>query len=144
MQFVVPQFIDVEDKIIGPINTRQFIIILATAVVGFIEYKLADFALFLLEAILTLGVGVVLAFVKINGQPFHFFLLNIVQTFKRPKLKIWDKELSSKDLRYLSKTDQPKEKKKEAPVAIKKPVSRSRLSEVSLIVDTGGNYRGEE
>ncbi|KKS92044.1 MAG: hypothetical protein UV69_C0039G0006, partial [Parcubacteria group bacterium GW2011_GWE2_43_12] len=27
-QFVVPQFIDVEDKIIGPITVRQFIIIM--------------------------------------------------------------------------------------------------------------------
>jgi hypothetical protein len=29
-QFVVPQFIDVEDKIIGPISVRQFLTLMVT------------------------------------------------------------------------------------------------------------------
>ena len=46
-QFVIPQFIDVEDKIIGPITVRQFIIMLAGGGLVFISYKLSDFTLFL-------------------------------------------------------------------------------------------------
>ena len=144
MQFVVPQFIDVEDKIIGPINTRQFIIILAAAVIIFVEYKLSDFALFLVECVLTAGLAIVLAFVKINGQPFHYFLLNLIQTFKRPRLKIWNKELTAKELRLMHKVEKKGKDKEEEPITPKKPVSSSRLSEISLIVDTGGAYQGEE
>ena len=146
MQFVVPQFIDVEDKIIGPVNTRQFIIMLAAAVIIFVEYKLSDFALFILECVLTGGLAIVLAFVKINGQPFHYFLLNIVQTFKRPKLKLWDKELSDKELRLIYEVEKKQKKEGEpvGPPPVKKPVSSSRLSELSLVVDTGGVYQGEK
>ena len=43
-QFTVPQFIDVEDKIIGPITTRQFVIMLAGFTLIGISYKLFDFS----------------------------------------------------------------------------------------------------
>ena len=140
-QFVVPQFIDVEDKIFGPITVRQFIIILVTGGLVFLFFKIFDFALFILTGLPMLGFGFVLAFVKINGQPFHFFLLNFVQTFRRPKLKVWNKELSDGDLRGIIK----------APVAKppilppkKAPLESSRLTELSLIVNTGGVYQPEE
>ncbi|MFH1225728.1 MAG: PrgI family protein [bacterium] len=144
MQFVVPQFIDVEDKIIGPISTRQFIIMLAGGLLMFVEYKSTDFSLFIAEGLITLAVVLVLGFIKVNGQPFHYFLLNLIQTFKRPKLKLWDKELAEKELRFLYKAEIKEKKPAEAPVPLKRPASNSRLSELSLIVDTGGAYQGEK
>ena len=47
-QFTVPQFIDVEDKVIGPITVRQFIILLFGGGFIFIAYRLSDFVLFLI------------------------------------------------------------------------------------------------
>jgi len=46
-QFVVPQFIDVEDKIFGPVTTRQFVILLIAGLIIFIAFKLADITLFI-------------------------------------------------------------------------------------------------
>ncbi len=144
MQFVVPQFIDVEDKIIGPISTRQFIIMLAGGLLMFVEYKSTDFSLFIAEGLITLALVLVLGFIKVNGQPFHYFLLNLIQTFKRPKLKLWDKELTEKELRILYRHETKEKKKEEAIAPLKPPPSGSRLSELSLIVDTGGAYKGEQ
>ncbi|HSD12921.1 MAG TPA: PrgI family protein, partial [Patescibacteria group bacterium] len=107
MRYVVPQFIDVEDKIIGPLTTRQFLILLVTAFVMFIEYKLADFGLFLLIGISTLIVGGIFAFFRVNGQPFHYFLLNMVQTFRRPSLRVWDKEYTDAELMDIIKKPPP-------------------------------------
>ena len=76
-QFVVPQFIDVEDKIIGPITTRQFIMMLVGAILLAIAFKLFDTGLFVVFAILDIGIVATLSFVKINGMPFHFFLSNL-------------------------------------------------------------------
>src|SRR3989338_7270702 len=87
-QFVVPQFIDVEDKIFGPITTRQFIILLITGLLLFIIFKLTDIALFIFLTVLIGGLGMVLAFLRINGQPFHYFLLNIAQTLRRPSRRL--------------------------------------------------------
>ncbi len=46
-QYVVPQFITVEDKILGPITVRQFLILLVDTGLMFIFYKIFDFSLFL-------------------------------------------------------------------------------------------------
>lgn len=120
---------------------RQFIIILVDFGIVFIFYKLFDFALFLLTGLPMIGFGFVLAFIKINGQPFHFFLLNLLQTLRRPRLRVWDKERSEAELRaYLIA---PKAK----PVALppqKPPLEASKLAELSLVVNTGGVYRPEE
>lgn len=140
-KYVVPQFIDVEAKIIGPITARQFVIILATMLIVFIEYRLLESILFLPLGLVSLVTGGVLAFMKVNGMPFHFFLLNVVQTLRRPGLRVWDKSKSDPELRAYIK----KEEVKPEPVPPKKePLTTSRLSELSLIVNTGGLYKPEE
>ena len=50
-QFVVPQFIDVEDKIFGPVTTRQFVILLVAGLVLFVASKLADLIIHILATI---------------------------------------------------------------------------------------------
>lgn len=140
-QFVVPQFIDVEDKILGPITVRQFVIILVDFGVVFLFYKIFDFALFVITGLLVLGFGFVLAFIKINGQPFHFFLLNFAQTLRRPKLRVWDKNIPDNELRFYAQTV----KIKPPPSIPKKPLlEASKLAELSLVVNTGGVYKPDE
>ena len=140
-QFVVPQFIDVEDKIFGPITTRQFIILITGGLLIFISYKLADIALFIFLLAFLGGLTLVLAFVKINGQPFHYFLLNLLQTVKRPSRRIWVKKFSSAELKEFSESGK---------VIIVEPVqeiprmSYNRIRDLSLIVNTGGYYHPEE
>lgn len=141
-QFVVPQFIDVEDKIIGPITVRQFVILLVGLLFIFIAYKLSDFTLFIFLFVIISGITFIFAFIKINGQPFHYFLLNLFQTLRRPRLQIWDRRVSSEEVSTVLKIS--KKKKKSPALAPKKPVVGSRLAELSLVVDTGGMYEGEE
>lgn len=141
-QFTIPQFIDVEDKIIGPITIRQFIIMLAGFLLIAISYKLFDFSLFVTVTIFTLGVCGSFSFVRINGRPFHFFVLNIVQTFKRPKFRVWINEQKKSEENY-GINQKETTKKKSAPEERAEP-SLSRLTELSLIVDTKGGYGGEK
>jgi len=135
-QFTVPQFIDVESKIIGPLTVRQFLIILAAAAFIFISYKIFDFGLFILVGILIFLLAVLFAFVKINGQAFHFFLLNIVRTIRKPGVRIWNHHLTT----YVEKENQ--EIKFES-TEINKDLKEAQLAELSLVVDTKGKYRGE-
>ncbi len=141
MKYVVPQFIDVEDKIIGPITTRQFIILLVTALFDFVAYKAFDFTLFLFIGLVILAMGGTLAFFRVNGQPFHFFLLNLVQTFRRPALRVWDKAYSDQELRDILKAPPPPPPKKRV---VKEALAINKLSELSLVVNTGGVYNPEE
>lgn len=139
-QFTVPQFIDVEDKIIGPITVRQFIIMIIGGLFLFLEYKLSDFAFFLFIGIPTALVFLVFAFVKVNGVGFHYFILNIIETLKKPALRSWRRQ--QQDIRQPQIADSK-------PVTAAAPVSRhslnrSRLSDLALLIDTGGLYQGEQ
>ena len=139
-QFVVPQFIDAEDKILGPITGRQFLIMLIVLFTDAVLFKLLSFVFFLLFAIPLFALGVVLAFARVNGQPFHYFILNITQTFRKPRLRVWDKTLNDGELRALTKDMTPPPP---PPPARKAPVSASKLAELTLVVNTGGVYRPE-
>lgn len=138
-QFTVPQFIDVEDKIFGPVTTRQFIILLVAGLGLFVAYKLADTALFIFMLALIGGFALVLAFIKINGQPFHYFILNIFQTMRRPSRRIWRKNYSKAELRELMK---PAAMHIEEVKEVKK-LSYNRIRDLTLLVNTGGYYKPE-
>jgi len=139
-QFVVPQFIDVEDKIFGPVTTRQFIILLIGSLMIFICFKLLDTTAFIFALAFLGSISLILAFVKINGQAFHYFLLNTLQTMRRPSLRIWDKRYTTEELKYYINT-QTEEIVEEVPEVRK--VSNSRIRDLSLIVNTGGYYKPE-
>ena len=135
-QFTVPQFIDVEDKIIGPITARQFVIMFFGFMLMIVCYKFFDFSLFLGSSIAIFAISGMFAFFKINGMPFHFFVLNFIQTSKKPKKRVWINEGEN------ITEDTKKIIKEYAPIQ-KKHINASRLSELALIVDTSGAYRGE-
>ena len=139
-QFTVPQFIDVEDKIFGPVTARQFGILLAAAGPLFIAYKLADTSLFIFLAILIGGSAIILAFVKINGQSFHYFLLNIFENIRKPSRRLWQRNYDNAELReYMDagKIPEPEEKVE------RKTISNTRIRDLSLLVNTGGYYKPE-
>ncbi len=137
-QFVVPQFIDVEDKIFGPITTRQFLIILGAGLVMFVTFKLADFALFIVISLIVGGIAILFAFVKINGQQFHYFVLNILGTLRRPSTRIWKKTYTAKELDYLRKRTFEEQAEEELP---RKQAKQQHIRDLSLIVNTGGYYQ---
>jgi hypothetical protein len=139
-QFVVPQFIDVEDKIFGPITIRQFLILVVTGGVLFVAYRLADLALFALIVALVGGFSLVLAFARINGQAFHYFLLNIGQYARAPHLRVWNKLYTNAELDFFRK--QVVEEFEAAPT--RKKEKRERIRDLSLLVNTGGYYRPED
>lgn len=140
-QFVVPQFIDVEDKIIGPITTRQFSILMIDALIMFLVYRFIYIWYALAADLVLLSMGLVLAFARINGQPFHYFLLNFIQTLRRPSIRVWNKELTDAEIVALAKVEIPPPP---APKVYKEAPTTSRLSQLALIVNTGGVYHPED
>ncbi|MBI5412838.1 PrgI family protein [Candidatus Peregrinibacteria bacterium] len=139
-QFVVPQFIDVEDKIFGPITVRQFLILLASGLLVFLAFKYADFALFITTLAVVGGGSLIVAFVKINGQTFHYFVLNLLQTVRRPGLRVWRKNYDKDELNYLRLLEPPEIEEKE----VRKAARSEHIRDLALIVNTGGFYRPEE
>ncbi len=70
MEYQVPQFIEVEDKIVGPLTLKQFIYLAGSA--GLVVLFFAYLPLWL-GALLSIPVavlGAALSFYKMNGKPF--------------------------------------------------------------------------
>lgn len=140
-KFIVPQFIDSEDKIFGPITVRQFLMMIGGVFLIFLSYKLSDFALFLLQTVVTIIIVFLFGFYKVNGAPFHVYALNLIETLKQPAVRIWRKEY----IKIETFSDKKEKKsKKEYVVPKKELVTGKKLSELSLIIDTGGVYKGEQ
>lgn len=136
-QFLVPQFIDVEPKILGPLNLRQFIIIVIGIVAAVLCYKLADLALFVLEFIVIACIVILVGFIKVNGREFHFFVLDIFSFGFGSNIRIWKKE---EELRFTLEAKAVVEEEKDNE---KVEIKGNKLSELSLLLDTGGAYRAE-
>jgi hypothetical protein len=136
-QFVVPQFISVEAKVLGPITVRQFLILLVAGGLAFLFFSLFDTYLFLALSIIVGLMAIVLAFIPVRGQPFHYFILNVLVWIRKPSMRVWNKKYSDKELNALRKDGIIEAE--EAVEALKQP-TRSHIRQLSLQVNTGGYY----
>lgn len=95
MRFQVPQFIEVEDRIFGPLTVTQFIYL-----AGGFGFLLGMWLMLPLWAALIVGLpvagfGASLAFLKINDRPLIVVLEHAFEYYIRDKLYIWDKHQKS-------------------------------------------------
>lgn len=89
MEYKVPQNIDQEDKILGPLTFAQFIYVLIGGGIILVAFALFDFALFLLVAIPVLLLTIGFALVKVQDQPFSRILMAFVHYLRQPKQRVW-------------------------------------------------------
>lgn len=92
MRFEVPQFIEIEDKIFGPLTWRQFLYLgggVGAAVVMFLRLP---FILFVILGVPLAMFAGALAFYPVNSRPFSYFLEAIVSYVSGSRLYLWRKE----------------------------------------------------
>ena len=94
MRYQVPQFIEVEDKIFGPLTIKQFVYVAGGAGLSYIIYNYVSKLSFILAIVLVapiIAFALALAFYKVNNRAF----INVVESaFKyllSNKLYIWKK-----------------------------------------------------
>ncbi|MBI3573951.1 PrgI family protein [Candidatus Kaiserbacteria bacterium] len=92
MEFQVPQFIEVEDRIFGPLTLVQFIYL-----TGGVGFAFAMWLLLPLWAAILLGapvalLGAGLAFWKVNERPLIATLQSAFEYAFHSKLYIWEKK----------------------------------------------------
>lgn len=89
MRFEVPQFIEVEAKIVGPLTWKQFVYV-AGGVGALTILKLtAPFIVFVIFGIPIAALAGALAFHRINNRPLSIFLESAVHYIFKSKLYLW-------------------------------------------------------
>ena len=92
MQFQVPQFIETEDKIVGPLTLRQFLYLAAAAGLSVILYFSVQLWLWAGFSFFLFGIGAGLAFIKVNGQPLVKVLASAAGFYFKPQTYVWQPE----------------------------------------------------
>jgi hypothetical protein len=96
MQFRVPQFIDVEDKVIGPFTLKQFGYIVGAGGFSFLIWTFIPIKFIAVLFIIPVAsLFLSLAFLKINNRPFgdilesafSYYTGNKIYTWKQPEQK---------------------------------------------------------
>ncbi|MFA5792016.1 MAG: PrgI family protein [Candidatus Paceibacterota bacterium] len=91
MQFKVPQFLDIEDKIFGPFTFGEFVYLAGGAGLCFIVYKLLGFLFGVIPILLIASFSLMLTFYKPNNKPFINMIESGFKYFTQNKLYIWKK-----------------------------------------------------
>lgn len=141
MQFHIPQYIDIEDKLFGPLTLKQAIFVAGGIGGAYVFYKLIPWLF--LSAPLIVGIGILtwaLAFYPERklGKPFIEILEAGFKYSLKNKLYLWKK-----------KVERPRDETEEAYVSAQLPaptpsIPKGRLSSTSFDIDVKGPKRDED
>ena len=95
MQFQVPQFIESEDKVVGPFSLRQFAYVGVAGALSGALYLFVVTWLWLIFSIIIFGVAFAFAFVRIEGRPFISIVTSAFNFYWRPQTYVWQPEHQS-------------------------------------------------
>jgi len=100
MQFKVPQFLEIEDKIFGPFTFKQFVYLAGGAGLCYVIYKLLGLLLGAIPILAIAAIALALTFYRPNNKPlvdmieagFKYTMQNKLYIWKRRKNKIGEKK----------------------------------------------------
>ena len=131
MRFQVPQFTDVEDKIVGPLTFKQFIYLAGAAGAITVLFAFLPRFIAIILALPVAAFGGLLAFYKVNNRSFIKVVESFVKYSITSKLYLWKHE---------RKITRAAEKKPFDPAVVPK-LSESKLRDLmwSLDIKQSGN-----
>jgi len=112
MQFKVPQFLEIEDKIFGPFTFKEFVYLAGGAGLCYVLYKLLGFFLGAIPMLLVASLSAALTFYHPNNKPFINMIEAGIKYFLRNRLYIWK--------RRMTKVSDNKQKEDAAAAELKK------------------------
>ena len=114
MQFKVPQFLDIEDKIFGPLTFKEFVYLAGGAGLCFVLYKLLGLLLGAITILAVAGLAIALAKYKPNNKPFINMIEASFNYLIQDKLYIWKrrKNIIKNDELRITDEDNKREKLK--------------------------------
>lgn len=132
MQFQVPQFIETEDKIIGPLTIRQFLYVGAATGLSFLLFFTVQMWLWVALSIPIFGAALSLALIKIGGRPLIHVALSAVNFYWKPQTYVWQPEHPE-----IQKTEESMKPLAASDLSLEKIVAGMALRKVWQNLQTG-------
>lgn len=131
----VPQFVDVEDKIAGPLTWKQLLWMIAMGAVLLILFTTFGTTLAIVFGIPVVLLFIALAFYKPNGFTLASFIGQGVLFLFRPKVAVWERPVMP------MVSVKPRSENTQAQVAEAQPdkqLTRDKLKELARLMDSQG------
>lgn len=128
MQFKVPQFLDIEDKIFGPFTFSQFAYLAGGAGISYFLYRLLGFWLGAIPIMIIIGLALALTFYRPNDRPFVDMLESAFTYLANSKLYIWQRE-------KITQIEKIQKEKKEEKIIHNPKLNRSKLRDLAWSLD---------
>ena len=91
LQYQVPQFVEVEDRIVGPLTVKQFLMFVVNALIVAAFYVTFPMYLTVMLSIPVTTFFGLLAFYQVNGRSFIWFLYAIAHYLLTGKMFLWER-----------------------------------------------------
>jgi hypothetical protein len=131
MNFQVPQFIEIEDKPIGPFTFKQFIYLAGGGGICFVLWVYMPLRFLAVLFIIPVGaLALALAFYKINNRPFILTMEAALKYWASKKLYTWKKTANKIEPNNFDSLIAPKNSAIDIP-----RLSQSKLSDLAWSLD---------
>jgi hypothetical protein len=142
MQFAVPQFTEVEDRLIGPLTLKQFLVLLGTGgVVLFFWSVLGPSLIFFILAAPVAIVGIASALGKYNGRPMFAYLMPFAAFVSSTRVMIFKREIATINVSKSQLKKEDTSKQKQSPESLEP--AESRLKKLAYLLDRKTAEEGE-
>lgn len=130
----IPQNVYVEDRIIGPITLKQIMIVLGSSGLSYALWAMTRSAggVQSILAWIPTFIGVIFAFVKINGISLFRIVLLLIERIDKPARRVWMPRQGIY-INIVTKKEPTKEDTKHA----RKTAQESQIEELSRVLDQG-------
>ena len=139
MRFKVPQDVQREDRIIGPLTLKQmgmlgigggfaYLIYVSLSKTYFIEIWLPPVAI-------VSAITLAFTFLKIHNLPFHLFLMNFIEYKLLPNQRIW---IQGSGRPFITSTQKKEKKMPQTMTNDLKPKNKKSIEELTKVLDTHG------
>jgi hypothetical protein len=126
MQYQVPQFIEIEDKIFGPLTLKQFIYLAGGGGLCLLFFTLLPIYIAVMCMLPVIALALALAFYKVNDRPFIVVVEHAFGYFFGHKLYLW----KQRDPKAQTKAPMPASAATLTTLGVPK-LSSSRLKDLS-------------
>lgn len=126
MQFRVPQFLERQPLIIGPLAFKQSLYFGVAILILVYIHSVASLPIFLISSVVFLGLAFGLAFVKIEGIPLPEVITQSFGFVFSPKAYLWEKKENLRPVQFRAQKE--KEKKQEPLRIIPKSILKKLYS----------------
>jgi hypothetical protein len=130
IQYKVPQNIDMQDRVIGPLTMVQFLYAVFGGGFAYISFSSFPSPINILAAFLIAAFTACIIFVKINERPFLSFLGNLISFSMTPRFRVWSKSTTPFKVDVYAN---PNNQKK--TIINEKHISKEDLSKLAETID---------